>query len=282
MSDSSPCRLVTRKSPLALKQAETVAHLVEEKMGLKVDLIPMTTSGDQRLDWSLQKKGGKGLFTRELEQALLEKRADIAVHSAKDMPTDSPSGLALSAFLKREDVRDVLVLRNGINRPTSLASGSPRRISQLKTRFPEIKWLELRGNVETRLKKIAQEHQADGTILAAAGLHRLGIKSYPGLNFEYMQVSEVVPAAGQAAIALQTRKSDRAKFSALGHLETETAVGLERSVLRSLGGGCLVALGIYFNGRTLHFFHDQTGSIELSVSDFGTEELIAELKKKIS
>ena len=97
-----------------------------------------------------------------------------------------------------------------------------------------------------------------------------------------MQVSEVVPAAGQAAIALQTRKSDRAKYSALGHLETETAVGLERSVLRSLGGGCLVALGIYFNGRTLHFFHDQTGSIELSVSDFGTGELIAELKKKIS
>ena len=152
MSDGKVCRLATRKSPLALRQADIVSKLIRSTMNVDVELLPISTSGDQRLDWNLQDKGGKGLFTKELESALLAGEADLAVHSAKDLPTDSPEGLCLCCFLEREDVRDVLVLREGVVSPKVLASGSPRRVAQLKNRFPEANWIEMRGNVETRLK----------------------------------------------------------------------------------------------------------------------------------
>ena len=274
------CILATRKSPLALRQAEIVAELIRTQMNLEVELLPLTTSGDQRLDWSLQDKGGKGLFTKELELALLGGQADLAVHSAKDMPTDSPDGLSLSSFLEREDVRDVLVLRDDVETPKVLASGSPRRVAQLRNRFPDTKWNEMRGNVETRLKKIAIHGEADGTILAAAGLKRLGIESFPGLKFEHLPVDEMVPAPGQAAIAVQTREEDEEKFSVLGHPETEKAVCLERMVLESMGGGCQVAVGAYSDECLFRFFHEKTGLLKLGL-DCSDKELTDELIRRV-
>ena len=229
--------LATRKSPLALKQADWVSNHVRNVMNRNIDLLPMSTTGDRQLEWSLQEKGGKGLFTKELESALLEHRADLAVHSAKDLPTESPVGLEIAAFPIREDPRDVLVLRENLKKPKVIASGSPRRRAQLKDRFPDIQWKELRGNVETRLRKIAVDQEADGTILASAGLSRLGIEHYPGLTFEKIPVSQMVPAPGQAAIAIQVRSEECAQFSILDHKETSRAVKIER-VPGCIGSSC--------------------------------------------
>lgn len=281
MRASSVCRLATRKSPLAIRQADIVAALIKKRMKIDVELIPMSTTGDQKVDWSLQDQGGKGLFTKELEHALLEDQADLAVHSAKDMPTDMPDGLTLAAFLEREDARDLLVLRENIQVPASMASGSPRRVAQLKNRFPEIKWMELRGNVETRLRKISQDHQADGTVIAAAGLNRLGISEFPGLTFELLAPSEMVPAPGQGAIAVQTRISDKDNFAILGHSETEKAVIFERKLLESLGGGCQVALGVYLNHNFLNFFHEKTGVLQFNLNESSEDELVEFLKRRI-
>ena len=259
--------LATRKSPLALKQANWVAQLVESVMGFNVELSPMSTTGDQQANWSLQEKGGKGLFTKELEVALLERRADLAVHSAKDLPTENPDGLVLSAFPVREDPRDVLVLNEQVKDPQILASGSPRRRAQLQKRFPQVSWKELRGNVETRLRKIAVQREADGTILAAAGLSRLGIKEYPGLTFNKLPIDEMVPSPGQAAIAIQVRSNELDKFSVLDHEETSRAVLLERAILDRLGVGCQVALGVHLAGNQLHFFHEDCGIRNLDIQN---------------
>ena len=135
-----------------------------------------------------------------------------------------------------------------------LASGSPRRRAQLERRFPKATWKELRGNVETRIRKIAQNEEADGTILAAAGLNRLGIDSYDGVRFEKIPFHEMVPAPGQAAIAIQVRTEEKMKFSKLDHIETSHAVTLEREILDILGGGCQVALGVHVSNGFLYFF----------------------------
>ncbi len=280
MNINTPVRLATRKSPLAICQSEIVANLIRSKMGLEVELLRVSTTGDQRLEWSLQKKGGKGLFTKELEQALLDGRADLAVHSAKDMPTENPDGLVLSAFLKREDPRDVLVIRSGMCTIEKIASGSPRRTSQLKARFPSAQWMELRGNVESRLRKIAENHEADGTILAAAGLNRLQIKEFEGVDFEVLPVDQMVPAPGQGAIAIQTRLVDREKFSVLGDPPTEAAVGLERKILDGLGGGCQVAIGAHVQEGKVYFYHQATGIIKIEMNGKTDEELVRDLVER--
>ena len=267
ITSNSNLVLATRKSPLALKQADFVASLIRKVMGKDVELSPMTTTGDRQAEWSLQDKGGKGLFTKELETALLEGRADLAVHSAKDLPTDNPPGLKLSAFPIREDARDTLVIRENLTIPKIMASGSPRRKAQLKNRFPDTEWKELRGNVETRLRKIAVDHEADGTILAAAGLSRLGIEDYPGLRFERLSIDEMVPAPGQAAIAIQVRADECERFSVLDHMETSKAVKIERSILDRLDGGCQVALGVHVVGNELFFFHEDCGIKSLKIGE---------------
>lgn len=267
ITSNSNLVLATRKSPLALKQADLVASLIRKVMGKDVELSPMTTTGDRQAEWSLQDKGGKGLFTKELETALLEGRADLAVHSAKDLPTDNPPGLKLSAFPIREDARDTLVIRENLTIPKIMASGSPRRKAQLKNRFPDTEWKELRGNVETRLRKIAVDHEADGTILAAAGLSRLGIEDYPGLRFERLSIDEMVPAPGQAAIAIQVRADECERFSVLDHMETSKAVKIERSILDRLDGGCQVALGVHVVGNELFFFHEDCGIKSLKIGE---------------
>ena len=281
MKLANTCRLATRKSPLAIRQTEIVAGLVQDLLGMEVEIIPLTTTGDQQIDWSLQEQGGKGLFTKELEQAILDGRADIAVHSAKDMPTEDPDGLEISAFLKREDPRDVLVTRENTTSIQKLASGSPRRISQLKNRFPAVEWLELRGNVETRLKKIAKNEGADGTILARAGLNRLKIDQFPGLHFESLEVDKMIPAPGQAAIAVQTRASESEKFSVLGDQATEKSVRFERKVLERMGGGCQVAIGVHLSNDTLYFFHEKTGIVVKEFHSQSEDVLIQELLESI-
>ena len=281
MNPNAPVRIATRKSPLALCQSEIVADLIRARMGLEVELIQMSTTGDQRLEWSLQEKGGKGLFTKELEVALLDDRADLAVHSAKDMPTENPEGLIISAFLKRNDPRDVLVTRTGISGVQKIASGSPRRVSQLKHRFQRAEWTEFRGNVETRLRKIAQDYEADATILAAAGLNRLRIEKFDGVNFETLPVDQMVPAPGQGAIAVQARVDDQQKFSVLGDPETERTVRLERKILEGMGGGCQVALGAHVQAGTLFFYHQNTGILEIEISHRSDDEIVKELVERI-
>lgn len=213
----------------------------------------MTTTGDRRRSWSLEERGGKGLFTRELELALEEERADLAVHSAKDLPTELPPALALAGFLPREDPRDVLVVRAGVDVPRRIATGSPRRREQAALLFPEAVFGEFRGNVGTRLRKLA-EGEADATLLARAGLNRLGIASWPGLVFRTLDIEASVPAAGQGAIALQCRLSQAEHYSGVGDRVTGRAVRIERAFLNGLGGGCHSALAVHFDGVRLHAF----------------------------
>jgi hydroxymethylbilane synthase len=210
------------------------------------------------MEWSLEKEGGKGLFTKELEVALLEGHADVAVHSAKDLPTEMPAGLALAGYLPREDPRDVLVLRTDVVAPEVIATGSPRRRAQLlATHWPDAQMKEIRGNVGTRLRKIAENQEADATVLAAAGLLRLGITDFPGLRFEFLPIEKMVPAPGQAAIALQVRESDLSKFQPVCHEDTASAVDFERAVLATMGGGCQVAVGVHRKGNDLFIFHKE-------------------------
>ena len=270
-------RIATRKSQLALWQAKRVASLLEG-VGYQSELVPMSTTGDRQTQWNLSQKGGKGLFTKELEDALLHGDVDLAVHSAKDMPTECPPGLSLSAFAEREDPRDVLVLKKGIQNPKVMATGSPRRQAQLKTRFPKSQWIQLRGNVETRLRKIAEQHEAEGTILASAGLARLGLTNFPGLKFMHLPVSEMVPAAGQGAIAIQTRSSEKDEYTILGNPKTQREVGIERKVLESQGGGCQIALGVCMNEDSIHFFEEKTGYLSFSCSEMSESEILNKIK----
>ncbi|MCB1124313.1 MAG: hydroxymethylbilane synthase, partial [Verrucomicrobiae bacterium] len=238
----------------------------------EVVLLPMTTTGDQRLAWSLEEKGGKGLFTKELEVALLEKRADLAVHSAKDMPTEMEPGLVLAGFLPRESVEDVLVKRAGIERIRTLATGSPRRRAQAKLFLPDTEFMEIRGNVGTRLNKI-KDGQADATILASAGLKRLGISEWEGLEFEPLSLNQMIPAVGQGAIALQCRAGEEGRFSGITDVETGLAVSIEREFLSLVGGGCQTAFAAHFVNGTLLAFHEDAGRFTMEFNTLDLEEI---------
>jgi hydroxymethylbilane synthase len=171
---AGPIIIVTRGSPLALQQTRDAAARLEAALGRPTEVRILTTTGDRQAAWSLEKQGGKGLFTAELEQALLRGEADLAIHSSKDLPTEMPAGLAIAACLPRQDARDVLVRRADVATPKLIATGSPRRRAQGALTFPQAQWTELRGNVDTRLKKLANG-DADASYLAASGLNRLGI-----------------------------------------------------------------------------------------------------------
>ncbi len=258
---SKPLILATRRSPLAMRQAEIAATSISKILNREIKFLPLVTTGDRQSDWSLEKSGGKGLFTKELEVALLQGKADLAVHSAKDMPTEMPDGLSLTAFLPRENPSDMLILKDGITEPRVIASGSPRRRAQARIQFSRAEWVELRGSVETRLKKIAERGEAEATFLASAGLNRLGITEFPGLSFRELHLNTMVPAPGQGAIAIQSRSSEKDYFSMLSDPETEKAVMIERAVLTAFGGGCQVALGAHYqkDEDVLHFFHESCG-----------------------
>lgn len=257
--------VATRVSPLAMKQAEMAVEYFSKKMpGAEFEILGLKTTGDRNANWSLEQAGGKGLFTKELEEALLDGRADIAVHSAKDVPTERPAGLKLAACLPRGDSRDVLILKEGKADISLIATGSPRRRAQLKKMFPNAVWGEMRGNVGTRLKKILAG-DADATVLSAAGLGRLGITSEDGLEFRHMKFQCSVPAVGQGIIAVECREADAAEFAVLGDAGTYEALALEREFLIQLGGGCQTAFGAHYDGGLFHVFHEKIGYQKLDL-----------------
>jgi hydroxymethylbilane synthase len=249
--------IATRESRLALWQAEHVKALLEQR-GHAVTLLGMTTRGDQILDRSLSKVGGKGLFVKELEVALEEGRADLAVHSLKDVPMELPQGFQLACVLEREDPRDAWVS----GRYASLADLPPgatvgtsslRRVALLRALRPDLKIEPLRGNLDTRLKKL-DEGQYDGIVLAAAGLKRLGLESRIRTNFEPHQM---LPAAGQGALGIEipSNRADVAQALApMLHTPTWFAVSAERAVSRVMGGSCSMPLAAYatLDGDQLH------------------------------
>jgi hydroxymethylbilane synthase len=240
--------IATRESRLALWQAEHVKALLEAR-GHSVKLLGMTTTGDQILDRSLSKVGGKGLFVKELETALEDGSADIAVHSLKDVPMDLPDGFALACVMEREDPRDAFVSNNFANLGAlplgaTVGTSSLRRVVLLKALRPDLKIAPLRGNLDTRLRKL-DEGQFDAIILAAAGLKRLGLAQRIRAVFE---TTEMLPAAGQGALGIEI-KANRADLVAalapLAHLPTWMAVSAERAVSRAMGGSCSMPLAAH-------------------------------------
>ena len=251
--------LATRKSPLALVQADLATACFEKAIaGVSIRIEEMVTTGDKRREWSLEKEGGKGLFTKELEDALLEGRADFAVHSAKDLPSAMPDGLAIAGFLPREATEDMMILKAGVETPKVIATGSPRRRIQLRFLYPDAEFIEIRGNVDTRLNKISEGY-ADATVLAAAGLKRLGIHEWEGVTFKLLSLDECIPAVGQAAIAIQCREADVSIYEAALDEATNVAVRLERAFMERLGGGCQVAFAMNYTDETLRIYHRQCG-----------------------
>jgi hydroxymethylbilane synthase len=252
-------RIGTRKSPLAIAQAEEVrANLVELWPELEVELVPMVTSGDRFLDRPLNDIGGKGLFTKEIEEALLAGQIDAAVHSMKDMPTVLPDGLIIGCMREREDPRDMLVGYD-IKSPDDLMAGavfgssSLRRIAQMKIRRPDIKVVPLRGNVQTRIGKL-ERGEVQATMLAKAGLNRLGLHDVPGV---LLQVDDFLPAVAQGAVGIECRMDDTRVLellSPLADIETETAVRCERAFLGMLDGSCKTPIAGYASveGNQLH------------------------------
>ena len=269
-------RLATRKSRLALFQSNLVRQEIQAAdPTVEVELVEVTTTGDQKRDWSLEKQGGTGLFTKELESLLLDGVADIAVHSSKDLPAKLVDGLAIAGYLPREQVEDVLILQSEVQKPSRIATGSPRRREQLASRFPETEWIEIRGNVETRLNKI-RDGYAEATVLARAGLNRLGIKEWDGLRFEPLTIEEVVPAPGQGAIAVQCREGEQDSLPvSIFCEETNRAVTTEKRLMSLLGGGCHSCIGAHLDGNRLLVFHEDSRFYEFPIEHSLDDELAA-------
>lgn len=247
---ATPLRIATRKSALALWQAEHVATLLRQAHAdLSIELVPLSTRGDEVLDQPLAKIGGKGLFLKELEVAMLEGRADIAVHSLKDVPAELEQAFALGAILPRADAADAFVsldheqlgdLPNGARVGTS----SLRRQAQLRGLRPDLQLLDLRGNVNTRLDKL-ERGDYDAIILACAGLERLGLGAHIRSR---LTAPHWLPAPGQAAIAVEIRASDATvatRLQALDDGDTHLTVRAERAMNQALGGSCSVPIGAW-------------------------------------
>ena len=243
-------RIATRKSALALWQAEFVkAELERHHPHVDVELVTMTTKGDIILDTPLAKVGGKGLFVKELEQAMLEGRADIAVHSMKDVPVEFPEGLELHTICEREDPRDAFVSNHyadigSLPAGAVVGTSSLRRQCQLKARRPDLDIRDLRGNVNTRLAKL-DDGQYDAIILAAAGLIRLEMSDRIR---SFISAEESLPANGQGAVGIECRSDDdtiKALLAPLEHADTRIRVDAERALNRRLQGGCQVPIGAY-------------------------------------
>jgi len=233
----------SRGSQLALWQARWIQARIQS-FGLESRIEIIHTTGDKIIDVALSKVGTKGLFTKEIEEALLSGAIDLAVHSLKDMPTDLPDGLTLAAIPEREDPRDALVGRSlaGLAAKARVGTSSLRRAAQLRARRPDLEIENIRGNVDTRLRKL-DEGQYDAIVLASAGLRRLG---WENRITELLDPDVMCPAVGQGALAVETREDGGAAqgmAARLEHRESRIAVTAERAVLRALGGGCQVPMG---------------------------------------
>lgn len=259
MTEKSILRIGTRKSPLAMKQAEMVrGELLKAFPALQVELVPMMTTGDMRTDRALSEIGGKGLFTKELEESLADGRVDMAVHSLKDMETKIREGMVLAAMLLREDARDALIAPGSktianLHKGSRIGTSSLRRMAQIKLIRPDIEIVPLRGNVQTRLDKLARG-EADATLLAVAGLVRLGLEH---VITERLNGDDFIPAVGQGIIGIECRADDEEMVSmlkVLNHVPTWGAGLAERSLLAKLDGSCRTPIAAHaeIEGGVLH------------------------------
>lgn len=235
----SVIRIGSRESALAVKQAEIIKDLIEkEAPGTKAEIITMKTTGDKILDKSLEKIGGKGLFVKELDRALMDGKIDLAVHSLKDMPMEERKDLPILAYSRREDPRDVLLLRKELeDLPESAVIGtsSRRRMLQMEALYPGCTFRGIRGNVQTRMRRMETEGY-DGTLLAAAGLKRLGMEREIR---RYFSVEEMIPAAGQGILAIQGRAEDAYVWmERLDSPQSRAAAQAERQFIRTVDGDC--------------------------------------------
>ena len=279
-----PLRIGTRGSALALWQARTVAERLRQR-GATVEIVTISTRGDRRQTESLadiSAEVGKGVFTKEIQEALLRDDVDVAVHSSKDMAAVSPEGLGIAAVLEREDPRDALVLPGAapaaafspdlLTAGPRLGTGSPRRVAQLRRLFSGARFEGIRGNVDTRLRKL-DEGQADALVLACAGLRRLG---FGHRITAAIPAEQCVPAPGQGIVAIETRSGDRDTIGYVSQLNdppARTALLAEQTVVAALGGGCQLPLGVYAEGDSSQL---RVRAIAASVSgdDVVTGELI--------
>ena len=281
-------RIATRKSPLALWQAEKVSELIQNiDNSIEIELIKITTTGDKIQDKPLYEIGGKSLFLKELEQALLENDCDIAVHSMKDMPAELHEELIISAILEREDDRDVLISNKynslaEFTADSSIGTSSVRRICNLKYEYPNIKISDMRGNIDTRINKIIN-NEIEGIILAAAGVKRLGLKKH---ITSYMDKNTWVPAIGQGAIGVETRKDNTVVnnlIKKLDHKLTSICVNAEREISKFFEASCsmpIAANAIIHNNKIS--ISSMVGSLDGSKKIYHKENGSLEEYKKIS
>jgi hydroxymethylbilane synthase len=239
-------RIGSRGSRLALTQAELVAEGLR-RPGVEIALVPITTAGDRDRTKPFGEIGARGVFVKELEEALLDGRIDLAVHSAKDMTSSDTDGLAVGAYVERDDPRDALCGAGELRPGMRVGTASVRRRAQLLALEPGLSIEPLRGNIDTRLRKRG-ERGLDAIVLAACGLDRLGLEDEIGLRFDPEQL---LPEAGQGALAVQVRTGEEALTGALDHAETRRRVEAERRCLAAGGGGCLAPVAAHHDGATL-------------------------------
>lgn len=257
--------LATRKSKLARVQTERVMELLKEKENIDSKMLLVVTEGDRRLDVTLDKIGGKGLFVKDIEIALLENRADAAIHSMKDVPYEMPEGFELIAMPEREDVRDAFISLNGINikdlrKGAKIGTSSIRRAEQLRAMRPDFEIVPIRGNVQTRLEKM-KDQNLDGIILAAAGLKRLGLKD---IITDYFNPMEFIPAVGQGALGIEVviGKENNKYFKELDDKNVRLQVEAERSFMKELNGGCHSLIGVYSEVKNSDLYMIGTFSVK--------------------
>jgi len=251
-------KIATRRSPLALWQAEYVAAELERtNPSVSTELVKIVTRGDKILDVPLAQVGGKGLFTKEIDEALLDGRADIAVHSMKDVPTELPAGTGICAHPAREDARDAVATISGdglqcLPAAARIGTSSLRRIAQLRETFPAFQFISIRGNIQTRLSKLGKE--VDAVILAAAGVRRMGMAEQ---MHDFISTDILLPAVAQGTLGIQTRDNDAAINALVGRMNDRDTVDrtrAERAFLARLEGGCQVPIAAYatLEGDALH------------------------------
>jgi hydroxymethylbilane synthase len=239
-------RVGSRGSRLALTQAERAVSSLRAP-GIELVLVPITTAGDRDRSRPFGEIGSRGVFVKELEEALLDRRIDVAVHSAKDLTATDPEGLAIGAYLRREDPRDALCGAPALRSGMRIGTASVRRKAQLLALEPTLSIEPLRGNIDTRLRK-RRERGLDAIVLAACGLDRLGLSDEIGHRFE---PETMLPEAGQGALALQVRASDQHLVAAADDPETRERVEAERAVVAAVGGGCLAPVAAHHDGTRL-------------------------------
>lgn len=287
-------RIGSRESRLAVIQAEIVRRQIEEAFPeFRTELVTMKTTGDRILDCRLDQVGGKGLFVKELDQALINGKIDISVHSLKDMPMEIPEELPLLAYTKREDPRDVLIYRPGSDEVPCkgiIGTSSKRRMLQLGRIYPECSFESIRGNVQTRMRKLETESY-DATVLAAAGLSRLAMTGCIG---RYFSTEEIIPAAGQGILAVQSRKGELEQLrELLNSPQSEAAAKAERKFVQMLDGGCsspvaayaeikdneLILSGLYYRESDGAWFTEKRSGDLLDAEKTG-EELAVSMRRK--